>query len=250
MNTDEEGESYDTNTDTKTSRYLNEDTLEYYYPKETFTAHYSSLLNKQYGLSCKNIDNHYYELSEDDEIKRFLKHTLSLLDYLLTEVENNSDLNVYIASKTILNKLIEFIYNKHGALLPKGVIEVQINDDANVDNEDCKNAKLNSAAIDEKSGKENPYSYVFSNRSSFNLFEKLFSLFKDSKTPIADFSFVYRMMYDDGYILPHFKPQMFIKWIDAEPYHISVDKLKTLDKCTTDAKRNTYSTTKELIQLE
>lgn len=250
MNTDEEGDLYDNITDTKTSRYLNESTLEFYNDTETFVEHYQIMLNKQYGFSCQNIDNHFYELSEDDAIKKFFSRTLLSLDFLITEVENSNDLNGFVGSKEVLIKLIKYIHNKYGDFLPKRVLVEGINYDANMVNEDCENAKLNSAANEEISGNKNPYPHVFSDGSSFNLFEKLFSLFKDSKNPIADFSFVYRMMYSDGYILSHFKPQMFINWINAEPYKISVDKLKTLDKCSTDAKRSTYSTTKELIQLK
>lgn len=95
----------------------------------------------------------------------------------------------------------------------------------------------------------NPYPQVFPNLKSFQLFQKLFEDFKDSNSKIADFSFIYRKMYDDGYILNHFKPQMFIGWISKEPYCINLDKIKTLNDCNTNQKVKTYTTTKELMQL-
>ncbi|WP_395064933.1 hypothetical protein [Flavobacterium sp.] len=95
----------------------------------------------------------------------------------------------------------------------------------------------------------NPHPQVFANLKAFQLFEKLHQQFKDSNNKMADFSFIYRKMYNDSYILNHFKPQMFIVWINTEPYNISLDKIKTLNDCSTTQKVNTYTTTKELMQL-
>lgn len=94
----------------------------------------------------------------------------------------------------------------------------------------------------------NPYPQVFSNLKSFQLFEKLFNQFKDSNSKMADFSFIYRKMVEDNYIFSHFKPQMFIEWVNKEPFKINLDKVKTLNDCSTSQKINTYTTTKELIQ--
>ncbi len=95
----------------------------------------------------------------------------------------------------------------------------------------------------------NPYPQVFSNLKSFQLFDKLFNQFKDSNSKMADFSFIYRKMVEDGYIFSHFKPQMFIEWVNKEPFKINLDKIKTLNDCSTSQKINTYTTTKELIQI-
>lgn len=95
----------------------------------------------------------------------------------------------------------------------------------------------------------NPHPQVFSNLKAFQLFEKLHNQFKDSNNKMADFSFIYRKMYNDKFILNHFKPQMFIGWINTEPYNINLDKIKTLNDCSTTQKVNTYTTTKELMQL-
>ncbi len=105
----------------------------------------------------------------------------------------------------------------------------------------------NNLSINEKQA--NPYPQVFSNLKSFQLFEKLFNQFKDSSNKLADFSFIYRKMFGDKYILNHFKPQMFIEWVNKEPFKISLDKIKTLNDCSTSQKVNTYATTKELIQI-
>jgi hypothetical protein len=205
MNSDGEYDAYDPNTDTKTSRYLNEGTLEFYYPKETFMEHYGRLLNKQYGLSCKNIDNHYYELSEDDEIKRFLKRTLSSLDYLLTEVENSNDLNVFVGSKEVLNKLIKFIHNKYEEFLPKGVIvEPDTVTAINIDG--------------------NPYPRIFSNDNAYNKFKSLLEVFGRGNKNLANYSFIFHRMKKDLLLFEGLKQIEFIDMLSS--FDIHLDRLK------------------------
>lgn len=143
MNTDEEGDSYDLYTDTKTSRYLSGSSLEYYFTKETFKEYYSSLLSKQSGLSLENIDNHCCELDDDVKIQTYFKRTLLLLDHLLNDVENSEHLNVYPESKVVLNKLINFINNKS-----KRVTEVGVNDNASEDKGAGQNEFLKSTIED------------------------------------------------------------------------------------------------------
>jgi hypothetical protein len=142
MNNDEEGESYDPNTDTKTSRYLKEDTLEYYYPKETFKEHYSSLLSKQYGLSLENINNQCYELDDDVKIQTYFKKTLLLLNHLLNDVENSKDLNVYPESKVVLDKLIIFINIKYKSYIPNGVSDKKLSLDISFAKDDDQNVVI------------------------------------------------------------------------------------------------------------
>lgn len=143
MNTDEEGDSYDLYTDTKTSRYLSGSTLEYYFTKETFKVHYSSLLSDQYGLSLENIDNHCYEIDDDVKIQTYFKRTLLLLDHLLDDVENSQDLNVYPESKVVLRKLINFINDKS-----QHVTAVGVNDNASEYNLAGQNEFLKSTIED------------------------------------------------------------------------------------------------------
>lgn len=205
MNTDEEGDSYDPNTDTKTSRSLNGSTAEFYYPKETFKEHYSSLLNKQYGLSCKNIDNHYYELSADDEIKRFVKRTLVSLDYLLTEVENSNDLNVFLGSKEVLNKLIKFIHNKYEEFLPKGVI-------------------LEPDTVPAINNDGNGYPRIFSNENAYYKFKSLIDKFGIDGKNLANYSFVFHRMKKDLLIIEGIKQIEFIDMLSS--FDIHLDRLK------------------------
>lgn len=205
MYSDGEYDSYDPNTDTKTSMDLNEDTLEYDYPKETFKAHYSILLNKQYVLSCKIIDNHCNDLSEDDEIKRFLKRTLSSLDYLLIEVENSIDLNVLVGSKDVLNKLIKFIHDKYEEFLPKGVI-----------------VKPDTAPAKNNDG--NPYPRIFSNDHAYNKFKSLLAEFGIVDKTLANYSFVFHRMKKDLLLFDGLRQIEFIDMLSS--FNIHLDRLK------------------------
>lgn len=107
--------------------------------------------------------------------------------------------------------------------------------------------------IEKDSGDEtylpnNPYPEIFTPKG-YKLFERLYEENKDSKTLLAAFSFIYRSMYKDGYILEHVKPEVFKAWLSKEPYSIVLDQgLKTYDRCLTSQKKNAYSIAKELIQ--
>jgi hypothetical protein len=89
-------------------------------------------------------------------------------------------------------------------------------DDASVDNETGKNAKLNSLLL-KIILKRKWYSYDSYDRVLFNLFGKLFSYLKIVRL-IAALVSVYRMIRWWLYLLPHFKPQMFISGLTPYPY--------------------------------
>lgn len=96
---------------------------------------------------------------------------------------------------------------------------------------------------------ENPYPQIFKNGFAFKLFERLFLNFKDSESQLADFSFIYRKMHVDGYLLEHVKAEVFKNWLCKEPFAICLDNsLKTLERCTTPNKEYNYTTTVELIK--
>ncbi|MGO3181227.1 MAG: hypothetical protein ACTIJ9_00190 [Aequorivita sp.] len=97
--------------------------------------------------------------------------------------------------------------------------------------------------------KDNPYPEIFPDNFSFWLFESLHETYKDSDNQLADYSFIYRKMWDLGHILEYQKPEMFRKWIRKEPYNIILgDKFKTLDRCTTASKENNFNLTFDLVE--
>tara|TARA_R110001606_G_scaffold78918_7_gene182319 strand:+ start:1314 stop:2177 length:864 start_codon:yes stop_codon:yes gene_type:complete len=96
---------------------------------------------------------------------------------------------------------------------------------------------------------ENPHPQIFSSPLAFKLFEKLHESYKTTKKQTADYSFIYRAMYDDGYILDSCKNTMFINWL-SKNYNIVPVKIKTKDNCSTDSKVQNYNTVKELLQIK
>lgn len=209
MNNDEEGESYDSNTDTKTWRCLNMDSGEYYDTKETFKEHYSSLLSKQYGLSLENIDNHCYELDDDVKIKTYLKRTLLLLDHLLNDVENSRDLNIYPESKVILHTLITFIEKKYGDSLSKVSL-------------------VEPDTISATKNDENPHPRIFTSLHAYNKFMSLLAEFGIVNKPLANYSFVFHRMKKDVLL---FEGSKQIEFIDMLSYFdIHLDRIKPLSQ--------------------
>lgn len=94
----------------------------------------------------------------------------------------------------------------------------------------------------------NPYPQIFVSVKGYNLFDELHSEFKGSNTILADYSFIYRMMIKENYILDFLKPEMFRSWLCQEPFSIVLDnKLKTLDRCTTVLKQTAYNTIKNKV---
>lgn len=69
---------------------------------------------------------------------------------------------------------------------------------------------------------KNPYKEIFVNTSAFLLFEKLHKAFKDNHTPLADYSFIFYGMENDGFLLC--KGTDFIKFI-SKMYQIEIDKI-------------------------
>lgn len=177
-----------------------------------------------------------FPFTENEDLKGLLSNTIdeymyfvSPKDQLAMQVQKDFYLYSYYLGKM---KILNFIENKKKNFIQN-----------NISIKDLVNEHVDSI------NPENPYPQIFSNAKAFHLFDRLFEQFKDSKNQMADFSFIYRMMFNDGFILSHFKPQMFIDWIDAEPYKISLDKIKTMGDCSTEQKIRTYSNTKEIIQI-
>ena len=97
---------------------------------------------------------------------------------------------------------------------------------------------------------ENPYPQIFTDYNAYKLFDKLHNEFKDNSKYLADYSFIYRMMYKDGFIFSNYRPEMFKDWLSKEPYSIYLDlKLKTLNNCTTPNKVSIYNTLKQNVPL-
>lgn len=96
---------------------------------------------------------------------------------------------------------------------------------------------------------ENPFPIVFVDRQAYLLFERLYQSKKESPTPLAEFSFIYRRMHKDNLLQDHQKPEVFKEWLAKEPFSIALDnKFKTLGNCSTTLKEEAYQNAKELIK--
>ncbi|SIS36523.1 hypothetical protein SAMN05421768_105349 [Chryseobacterium joostei] len=95
---------------------------------------------------------------------------------------------------------------------------------------------------------DNPYPHIFQDIKAFQFFELLHQNYKNSNKALADYSFIYRKMYEENLILETFKPEMFRSWIAKEPYSKdSLDKIKTLSNCSTSDKIIIYNNLKQEI---
>lgn len=96
----------------------------------------------------------------------------------------------------------------------------------------------------------NPYPQIFVDTKAYQFFELLHEKFKNTKYRMADYSFIYRMMYKEKLILETYHSEMYRKWIEEKPYSIDIyQKIKTLDKCSTDKKIILYETLKSKIYI-
>lgn len=98
---------------------------------------------------------------------------------------------------------------------------------------------------------KNPYPQIFPDAFSYRLFERLHNDYKNSTNLLADFSFIYRKMYELEHIVRYQKPEMFRDWLSKEPFNVILDnKFKTLDRCKTHTKETNFNTVIELVRKE
>lgn len=120
----ENGEmEYDPVTETRTYSYQDNETGEWGESKWVFKDFYNKSLTTEFQISCKNIDEHLCELKKGSEIKLFIKLTLSKLNYLLSVIKRNEDINKYDDSNNSINAVIRFIYKKYSDFIPKKMNE-------------------------------------------------------------------------------------------------------------------------------
>lgn len=173
------------------------------------------------------------------------QYTVEELNKKLKETWDSECTEEYIKSniKKIFNQIITST---------KRIIDFIIVEKSNLENSKFPVSNENfgkEAPNKQPATKENLHPQVFSCPKGYELFEKLHETNKGRSTPLADYSFTYRMMYKDGYILDHFKPSMYRNWL-SKHYEIELDKLKTIHDCTTDSRIQNYNTLKELLQIK
>ena len=81
-------------------------------------------------------------------------------------------------------------------------------------------------------GSENPNGselsslFIFDNPKSYDLFIYFYELHKDKKCYLADISYIYRVMYDEGNIKSFCKPEIFRQWLDDNNLNNTKSSLK------------------------
>jgi hypothetical protein len=90
---------------------------------------------------------------------------------------------------------------------------------------------------------------VFTSDKAEELFNRLWENYLDDKKRIlTNISFIYRVMYSDGFINSYVRPEIFRKEIDKAPYNIETSySLKNLNKVNQKHRLNLYKEIKELV---
>jgi hypothetical protein len=90
---------------------------------------------------------------------------------------------------------------------------------------------------------------IFTSDKAEELFNRLWENYIDDKKRIlTNISFIYRVMYSDGFINTYVRPEIFRKEIDKAPYNIETNhSLKILDKVNQKHRLNLYQEIKELV---
>ncbi|MCD9621882.1 hypothetical protein [Tenacibaculum maritimum] len=90
----------------------------------------------------------------------------------------------------------------------------------------------------------NPHPRFFTSLRGFKIFER----FKGTiQNPLADYSFIYRMMLKDNLIYESIGDSEYRRWLSSE-YDIEIDKTKQLGRCSTFSKEQLYSSIKSDIK--
>ncbi len=88
---------------------------------------------------------------------------------------------------------------------------------------------------------ENPHPRIFLNNDVFLLFEELKTrMCAKERTQLADYSFVFRKLQKNELIYPDITEKSFRDFLFNQ-YGITIEKLKTLEYCTTDSKEALYN---------
>lgn len=95
----------------------------------------------------------------------------------------------------------------------------------------------------------NPYSQIFIDLKAFELFKYLLDKFGGTKISHADCSFIFRRMHKDGCIYINISENDFREILSIY-YQIEMEKLKTLNNCSTDNKMTIYSNAVHIINTK
>lgn len=174
------------------------------------------------------------------EFKIFLNDTLKSLkssyDFLLSSEINNN---------TILNLVKDELIESYKRAFEKTKITFPVYDDI-LKLYVISNINLNEVnATSENDLNKNPFPRLFIDLDSFLFFEELKNKFcTNEKSLLADFSFVFRKMKQDGNIFDDVTEKSFRNFLNNN-YEINLEKLKIYVYCVTDKKIKLYNSLKK-----
>jgi hypothetical protein len=102
------------------------------------------------------------------------------------------------------------------------------------------------STLNNQKSEENPYPRIFVNYKSWQLFEHWRDDVKE-RTQLAEFSFIFWQMQNDGLIYQEIKPTEFRNWL-LSSFEIELDELKQLRICDGGNKYSRYQTAKLLFK--
>lgn len=99
------------------------------------------------------------------------------------------------------------------------------------------------SAINSKNS-ANPHPRIFTSSNAFKLFD---SMRKCVVKDLADYSFIYRKMIEDG-LMHDIRDAEYRKWLE-DNYQVVIEKTKQLQRCNTGTKTKIYKLLKDLYKL-
>lgn len=184
----------------------------------------------------KDYADRFLNTKDHDNITKWL--------YSKVEFEINSDLERKKITEEVLTREISEFKIRLG--------RVNVNVDIKGGNLNFdENKKSEKLIISSKEIIENPFPDIFIDVNAYTLFCRLHDIFKNTESPLADYSFIYRQMSEkDKLIKDTFRPEKFRDWVNSEPFCVNVDsKLKTYEKCFTKLKYNFYEFVKKVNDI-
>lgn len=226
----------------------------------------STFLGKHRGTIARTPNDHYNQYLKSKrfgflflktykskEFQGFIEHLKELKErylFILNKLPKDEKLELKNDFSDQLERLRKLQnHSKFKELINDTISEIEAEYQKNKEpqqSNEINSEKVSSVTI-------NPYPETFPNPLSFRLFERLYNEYKDSKTLLADFSFIYRKMYgkNGDYLHEFVKPETFKIFLRKEPFNIDLDhQLKRLEDCKTDSKERNYQTIFDLIKNE
>ena len=217
-----------------------------------YNAHIESLEHEIYKLGYGNADyskiNHLLDKHKPSE-KKFLKWNDIIpsenILYDLLNTDLNMFANIVAPKETNYKSLGNYSY----ADIQKIQLDFEVFIKSFCINELHKFLKTqkNRPLIEKTNNSEdnlteeiklNPHLRIFISLNAFLLFES-FTETIESKNKLADYSFIYRIMQEDGLIYEYVGDSEYRTWL-GKHFDIIIGKTKQLYRCSTSTKKNLY----------